>query len=246
MFTIIPCKWRSISSAILLLVCPSLAFAHGSGSEAKIQSFPLEQVRITDGPMAHAQQTNIGYLLAMEPNKLLAPYLREAGLTPEAESYGNWENTGLDGHIGGHYLSALSLAWAATGQTELKQRLDYMIAELAKAQQKTGGYLGGVPNGMAVWQQIKQGNIKADLFSLNDRWVPLYNIDKIYRGLRDAYLIGQNQQAKDLLVKLTDWMLDLVANLTDEQIQLMLYSEHGGLNEVFVRARAPIFTSKNN
>lgn len=221
-------KWRFLSSAILLFAVPTFAF------EEVIESFPLNQIRITHGQMAHAQQTNVRYLLAMEPDRLLAPYLREAGIGSKAEPYGNWENTGLDGHIGGHYLSALSLAWTATGQPELKRRLDYMIERLAAAQIKAGGYLGGIPNGLTAWQEIRQGTIKADLFSLNDRWVPLYNIDKIYHGLRDAYLIGKNQQAREMLIKLTDWMLDLVAGLTDEQIQLMLYSEHGGLNEVFV------------
>lgn len=199
----------------------------------KQQLFNLQQVSIFDGPFAHAQQTNVGYLLAMQPDKLLAPYLREAGLEPKVDSYGNWENTGLDGHIGGHYLSALSLAWAATQDTELKRRLDYMLNELQKAQNANGGYLGGIPNGKVMWDEIKQGNIKADLFSLNDRWVPLYNIDKIFHGLRDAYLIANSEQAKTMLLSLGQWMLDVTNNLSDEQIQQMLYSEHGGLNEVF-------------
>ena len=36
-----------------------------------------------------------------------------------------------------------------------------------------------------------------------------------------------------MLVKYTDWMLDITAGLSDEQMQEMLKSEHGGLNEVF-------------
>ena len=70
-------------------------------------------------------------------------------------------------------------------------------------------------------------------FGLNNRWVPLYNIHKIYAGLRDAYLIAGRQQAKEMLVKLTDWMVNEVSKLSDEQIQQMLISEHGGLNETF-------------
>lgn len=195
--------------------------------------FDLQQVRITDGPFAHAMHTNVNYLLAMEPDKLLAPYLREAGLTPKTESYGNWENTGLDGHIGGHYLSALSLGYAATGDQALLDRLEYMLDELRTAQDNSGGYLGGIPSGAAMWAEIKAGNINADLFSLNERWVPLYNIDKVFHGLRDAYEIGHREQAKAMLLALDEWMLDITANLSDEQIQQMLYSEHGGLNEVF-------------
>lgn len=195
--------------------------------------FALADVRVTQGPFAHAQQTNVMYLLEMSPDRLLAPYLREAGLTPKAESYGNWENTGLDGHIGGHYVSALSLAWAATGDEQIKQRLDYMLNELQRAQDANGGYLGGIPDGKAMWAQIQKGDIKADLFSLNDRWVPLYNIDKIFHGLRDAYVVAGSEQAKAMLFKLGEWMLGITASLSDDQIQQMLYSEHGGLNDVF-------------
>ena len=209
----------------------SSAAAHHSMPVGKL--FDLSQVRITDGPFAHAMHTNVSYLLAMEPDRLLAPYLREAGLTPKEDSYGNWENSGLDGHIGGHYLSALSLAYASTGDEALLQRLQYMLNELHRAQQATGGYLGGIPNSQAMWAQIKAGEIKADLFSLNDRWVPLYNIDKIFHGLRDAYEIAHQPLAKAMLSSLGEWILDTTANLTDEQFQQMLYSEHGGLNEVF-------------
>ena len=199
-----------------------------------VETFPLQAVRLQASPFLVAQQNNIRYLLALEPDRLLAPYLREAGLAAADASYGNWENSGLDGHIGGHYLSALSLAYAASGEAELKQRLDYMLAELRKAQLKNGdGYLGGVPDGNIAWQQIRQGNIKAGLFSLNDRWVPLYNVHKTLSGLRDAYQIAHSELARTMLVEMTDWFIELVANLTDERVQELLISEHGGLNEVF-------------
>ena len=35
-------------------------------------------------------------------------------LEPKATSYTNWENTGLDGHTLGHYLSALSMYYASS------------------------------------------------------------------------------------------------------------------------------------
>ena len=202
-------------------------------SAADASLFDLQQVRITDGPFAHAMHTNVNYLLAMEPDRLLAPYLRESGLEPKTDSYANWENSGLDGHIGGHYVSALSLAYAATGDQALLGRLEYMLDELKRAQDAGNGYLGGIPNSAAMWAEIKAGTIKAGSFSLNDRWVPLYNIDKIFHGLRDAYEIAHQEQAKTMLLALGEWTLDITAGLTDEQIQQMLVSEHGGLNEVF-------------
>ncbi|UOR06563.1 glycoside hydrolase family 127 protein [Hymenobacter aerilatus] len=206
----------------------------GNAQSTPLQSFPVSAVHLLDSPFQQAQQTDKAYILALDPDRLLAPYLAEAGIQPKAERYGNWENTGLDGHIGGHYLSALALMYAATGDAQVQQRLTYMIDELDRCQQKNGnGYLGGVPGGKAMWQQVKAGNIKANSFGLNDKWVPLYNLHKTYAGLRDAYLIGGNAKAKDMLIKLTDWAIDLTANLTDAQIQDILRSEHGGLNEVF-------------
>ncbi len=197
-------------------------------------TFPLQQVRLLDSPFKHAEDMDMKYILELDMDKLLAPYLREAGLKPKAESYGNWENTGLDGHIGGHYLSALSLMYASTGDERMKERMEYMIAELKKCQDSFGdGYLGGIPGGHAMWKEIEAGNIDAGPFSLNKKWVPLYNIHKIYAGLRDAYLYGGNEDAKEMLIKLTDWAIHLVANLSEDQIQEMLISEHGGLNEVF-------------
>lgn len=182
---------------------------------------------------------DIRYLLGIDPDRLLAPYLKEAGLSPKAENYTNWENTGLDGHIGGHYLSALSYMYAATGNKEIKARLDYMISELKRCQDAAGdGYLCGVPNGRKMWKKIEEGNIRASGFGLNDRWVPLYNIHKIYAGLRDATLQTDSREAKEMLVKLTDWMIRLVSKLSDEQIQDMLRSEHGGLNETFADVAA--------
>lgn len=229
---------------LLKTLLSTSAFALGSLAlhaqlPAKVESFPISQVRLASGPFKHAEDMDIRYLLGLDPDRLLAPYLKEAGLPPKAENYPNWENTGLDGHIGGHYLSALSYMYAATGNLEIKGRLDYMLSELKHCQDATpDGYLSGVPNGRKIWKEIEDGNIQASGFALNGGWVPLYNIHKIYAGLRDAYLQTGNETAKEMLVKLTDWMLRLVSHLSDEQLQDMLRSEHGGLNETFADVAA--------
>ena len=203
-------------------------------TEPKVEYFGISDVRLTASAFKHAEDMDIQYLLGLNPDRLLAPYLKGAGLKPKAENYPNWENTGLDGHIGGHYLSALSFMYAATGNEEIGRRLDYMLSELKRCQDAAGdGYLCGVPDGRKMWKEIEQGNVRAATFGLNDRWVPLYNIHKIYAGLRDAYLVTHREEAKEMLVKLTDWMESTTANLTDAQMQDMLRSEHGGLNETF-------------
>lgn len=220
---------RKIS--IIVFAFSSFTFAQVN---KKIQYFPLRDVKLSESVFNKAMKADKNYMMSMETDRLLAPYLREAGLQPKAENYPNWENTGLDGHIGGHYISALSLMYASTGDPKVKQRLDYMIDELDRCQQSSvNGYLSGVPSGKKIWKEISEGNIRASGFGLNDRWVPLYNIHKIYAGLRDAYWYGGSEKAKKMLVQLTDWMMNEVSGLSDEQIQEMLRSEHGGLNEVF-------------
>jgi DUF1680 family protein len=220
-----------------ILTCLALACAIHTASaqiQAQIETFPISSVRLGDSQFKKNQQADIYYLLGLDADRLLAPYLKGAGLTPKAENYTNWENTGLDGHIGGHYLSALAYMYAATGNEEIGTRMDYYLSELKRCQDASGnGYLAGVSNGPAMWKEIAEGNIRASSFGLNDRWVPLYNIHKIYAGLRDAWLMCGRKDAKEMLIKLTDWMIQEVSQLTDEQMQDMLRSEHGGLNETF-------------
>lgn len=204
------------------------------GQTTQLQPFPLSSVRLLESPFKEAQETDLKYILSLDADRLLAPYFKEAGLESKAINYPNWENTGLDGHIGGHYISALAEMYAATGNQQIKERLDYMLANLEKCQQKNGnGYIGGVPGSKELWQDIAKGKIDAGSFSLNKKWVPWYNIHKVYAGLVDAYNLTGNEKAKNMLIQLSDWCLTLTANLSDDQIQEILRSEHGGMNEVF-------------
>lgn len=223
-------------SAVLAASC---CLAAAAGTHRHVENYPVSAVRLTESPFRHAMQMDMRYLLGLDPDRLLAPYLKQAGLTPKAPNYTNWENTGLDGHIGGHYLSALSYMYAATGDAEIKRRLDYMLSELRRCQDAAGdGYLCGAPDGRRIWTEVSRGDIRPGGFNLNGGWVPLYNIHKTYAGLRDAWLQAGSTEARDMLVALTDWMAGLTAGLTDDQVQQMLVSEHGGLNEVFADVAA--------
>lgn len=232
-----------MTTKTLKTFCMAVTLLIASNAEAQIpvqmESFSVNDVTLTESAFKHAEDMDIRYLLGIDPDRLLAPYLKEAGLTPKADNYTNWENTGLDGHIGGHYLSALSYMYASTGHPEIKVRLDYVISEFKRCAEASGdGYLSGVPGGRQTWKEISEGDIRAASFSLNDKWVPLYNIHKIFAGLRDAWLLYGSEDAKDMFIGLTDWMYRLTADLSDEQLQGMLASEHGGLNEVFADAAA--------
>lgn len=217
---------KALIAGLLLSVVASAAGA--------AERFPLADVRLTGGPFLAAQDTNLRYLMSLEPERLLAPFRRESGLPLKQESYGNWESSGLDGHMGGHYLSALALMYASTGDGQVLERLRYMIAELKKCQQANGnGYLGGIPGGDDAWRAVAKGELHADNFSVNGKWVPWYNLHKVYAGLRDAYRYTGSEDARAMLLDLSGWALGLTARLTEQQMQSMLRSEHGGMNEIF-------------
>lgn len=200
--------------------------------------FPISDVKLLDGLFKHARDLNIEVLLKYDVDRLLAPYRKVAGLPEKAESYPNWE--GLDGHIAGHYLSAMAMNYAATGNKECKRRMEYMISELkeieganAKNNAEWGiGYLGGFPNSEKLWTAFKKGDFSI-YFSA---WAPFYNLHKMFAGLRDAWLYGDNEDAKDLFLTFCDWGISITSNLNDEQMQEMLNMEHGGMNEVFADA----------
>jgi uncharacterized protein len=200
--------------------------------------FSLSEVKLLDGPFKHARNLNIHTLLQYDVDRLLAPYLKEAGLRPKAASYTNWE--GLDGHIGGHYLSALAMNTAATSNPECKRRMLYMISELKACQDANtkdhgdwaAGYVGGVPDSKAVWLSVKDGDFKA----FHAAWVPWYNVHKMFAGLRDAWLYTGNEDAQKIFLKFCDWAINIISGLTDEQVQSMLDTEQGGMNEIFADA----------
>ncbi len=201
--------------------------------------FPLGDVTLLDGPLKRARDLNIKTLLQYDCDRLLAPYLKEAGLTPKGQSYRNWD--GLDGHVGGHYLTAMAIN-AATGSKECEERMNYFISELQRCADANAknhpdwgkGYVGGVPGSDRVWGGFKKGNFGA----YYGAWVPFYNIHKMYAGLRDAWLYCGNEQARQLFLGFCDWAIDLTAELTDAQVEHALDTEHGGMNEVLADAYA--------
>jgi len=198
---------------------------------------PLDGVRLTGGPLKHAQELDGEYLLALEPDRMLAFYRSTAGLEPKAEGYSGWDGPGrnLTGHIGGHWLSAVSLMYAATGDERYKERADYMVAELKVVQEAHGdGYVAALEGGERCFGELSRGEIRAAAFDLNGEWSPWYTLHKTYAGLRDAYRYTGNQTALELEIAFAAWAEGILAGLTYEQIQHSLTTEFGGMNEVMV------------
>jgi DUF1680 family protein len=236
---------RYLPRALTLIAAAALAIAGLAAREAHApvtpiiadaaRPLPLSAVRLTGGPLKHAQELDAEYLLKLEPDRMLAFYRERAGLTPKAPPYGGWDGDGrnLTGHIAGHYLSAVSLMWAATGDARFKQRADYIVTELKAVQDKQGdGYLSALANGRQAFDELAHGTIRSTGFDLNGLWSPWYVLHKTYAGLRDAYRYTGNQAALDVELRYAAWAERILSGLTDAQTQRMLNTEFGGMNEV--------------
>jgi DUF1680 family protein len=196
---------------------------------------PLSAVRLTGGPLKQAQDLDADYLLKLEPDRMMAYYRKRAGLEPKAEGYGGWDGDGrnLTGHIAGHYLSAVSLMYAATGDQRFKDRADYIVREMKEVQDKHGdGYLGALANGKEQFIEVSKGAIRSASFDLNGLWSPWYTLHKTYAGLRDAYRYTGSRAALEVEIKFAAWAEGILSKLDDAQLQKMLNTEFGGMNEV--------------
>ncbi|HYG36383.1 MAG TPA: beta-L-arabinofuranosidase domain-containing protein, partial [Clostridia bacterium] len=209
---------------------------------------PLSAIRLTGGPLKHAQDLNAAYLLQLEPDRMLYHLRKSAGLQPKAQKgYGGWDGEGrqLTGHIAGHYLSAVSYMYAATGDQRFKERADYLVRELKEIQQAHGdGYIGGLlatvrqgtnetlVAGKKRFQDLAKGVIQSSGFDLNGMWSPWYVQHKIYAGLRDAYRLTGYRTALEVEVRFAEWADGILCQLTDDQIQKMLATEFGAMNEI--------------
>ena len=121
--------------------------------------FSIKDVRLLDGPFKEAMEADARYLLVIEPDRLLSEFRAHAGLKPKAEKYGGWESSGLAGHTLGHYLSACSMEYAATGDMRFRDRVNYIVGELALCQKSAGvrGYIGAIPREDTLWAKVGPG-----------------------------------------------------------------------------------------
>lgn len=210
------------------------------------QLFNLNEVTLGDGPMRKAMLLNDSILLEYDVDRLLTPFCRQAGISGWEDQHPNFSNWGsgsfrLDGHVGGHYLTALALAYAANDDATIKakmlERLNYMVDKLDECQRQYDnntkglyGFIGGLPDN-SVWTKMYAGDMSG--YTSNRGNVPLYVQHKVFAGLRDAYIYAGNEKALECLKKLCDWGINIIAKFTDSQVQTILDTEHGGINEVY-------------
>jgi len=185
----------------------------------------MKNICLGPGAFAAAADANRRYLKTLPPDRLLHAFRLTAGLPSSAEPLGDWEKPDceLRGHfVGGHYLSACALAFASSGDEELKRNGDLMVAELAKCQARhKNGYLSAFPQ--EFFDRLRDGvNV----------WAPFYTIHKIMAGHFDMYTLAGNAQALDTAEKMAQWIRSWSDPLSDSQMQRILLVEYGGMGEV--------------
>ncbi|TKK68058.1 glycosyl hydrolase [Ilyomonas limi] len=241
-------KYRTIIKMGVVCITPILFLANSFAQysphkftiaeavKPKVQSFPLGEVEITDALFRKAKDKDHAYLLQWNCDSLLYWHRKAAGLKPKVPGhYGGWEGGGSN--ILGHYLTALSLMYATTKDQQLLNRINYIVDELALCQQnaKTGAVFNG-PGFKEAFEEMRKGNFNFRLvgpeFPVVNGGNYFYGIHKNIAGLRDAYLLANNQKAKEVLVKYVNWIDDFVNAVPTEKFQEVLNVEHGGMAEV--------------
>lgn len=226
-------------SLLISIVCGVLLSGNAPAQERLYRNtFPLGDVTLLDGPFKHARDLNVEVLLKYDVDRLLSSFRKETGLSPKGASFPNWD--GLDGHIAGHYLSAMAMNYSATRNRDCGQRLEYIISELKACRDANAmhnsdwgtGYIGGVPGSRAIWSTLKSG----DFAAYRAAWVPWYNVHKMYAGLRDAWNYTGNEDARNLFLGFCDWAIGITSGLSDAQMQSMLDTEQGGIAEILADA----------
>ncbi|MCQ2196441.1 MAG: glycoside hydrolase family 127 protein [Bacteroidaceae bacterium] len=252
----------------ILTTFAALAMAGSAMAQSELypQHFDLEEVTLLAGPLKTAQDLNIKHLMSYDVDRLLTPFVRQAGLSATTDTqsrYYKWEekhpnhaNWGkpdfdLSGHVGGHYMTALALAYSAcndaTTKAQILARIDYIIKVVKDCQDaydndETGmyGFIGGQPMN-DNWKKLYEGDVNG--FWRGAKPVPFYCQHKILAGLRDLAIYTDDSKdfmrasiAKEMFRKMCDWSINVISKVDDNAMQGVLNTEHGGMNETIADA----------
>ncbi len=189
-----------------------------------LKRLDYQNVEIKDSYIEHSFALETEYLLSLDADRLLAGFRETAGLKPKKIRYGGWEQTEIQGHTLGHYLTALSQGWAASRDVRYLDRVAYVLQELVNCQSPSGYLFAS----------------KEELFDRVEKkqpvWVPWYTMDKILQGLIAAYTYTGSNMAYDILQKLCDWIANRVLAWNAETQKTVLAVEYGGMNGVLYEA----------
>ncbi|NLL73682.1 MAG: hypothetical protein GX237_09170 [Clostridiales bacterium] len=185
----------------------------------KTKSVSLNEVVVNDKYYKNAFQKELEYLDSLDIDRLLAGFREVKGLEAKAEVYPGWENTEIKGHTLGHYLAAISQAYASTNNPKLRRDIDYIVDELAHSQLDSG-YL--FASGEYLFDNVENSK---------PAWVPWYTMHKILEGIILAYEVTGNMKAYDVMNKLADWVYKRSSGWDEQLNLLVLKVEYGGMND---------------
>jgi uncharacterized protein len=198
---------------------------------SRLEPFPLASVRLAPGIFQQQEEINAGYLDSLPADRLLHSFRITAGIPSSATPFKGWEDPTceLRGHFaGGHFLSAVALASASSGNTALRSRGNELVAGLAACQKKIGsGYLSAFPT--ELFEHLAQGK---------PVWAPFYTYHKIMAGLLDMHTLADNPDALQIAESMGQWAQEFMGNFSVDQRQRMLRTEYGGMNEVLANLAA--------
>ena len=191
-------------------------------STMKMFDFSMSDVQLFDEYENNAFSLEINYLKSLDADRLLKGFCDIAGIESDATKYGGWEDSNIQGHTMGHYLTALSQAYATCKDEELKAISDHIIDVLSKCQNKQTGYLAAIPESHYI--QLESGDAAGT-------WVPWYTMHKVLSGLIKCYEHTGNTQALTVASNLGDWVYSRTSQWTEQIQNNVLNIEYGGMND---------------
>jgi uncharacterized protein len=167
----------------------AFAATQKTGVTPRLEQFNYADVQLLDGPMLEQFKSNHQLFLNLDEDSMLQPFRQSAGLPAPGEELGGWYSYNKDfdppknmlgfvpGHSFGQWVSALSRAYAVTGDKPTQAKVQRLVAGYAQA-------------------------ITPKFFA--DYNLPGYTFDKINCGLIDAHQFAQEPMAFAVLDKATD------------------------------------------
>ncbi len=218
--------------------------------DKKWSGFDLSDVRLLEGSyFKQMQDKHLEYLLSLDPERLLNNVLRGGDIATTAQNYGGWQHNNGNGFS--NYMAGCAMLYAATGEPQLMEKIKWMIDNIADCQEREnldGFFFFGRSKGSASYNALMAAtgsgtypNNNGEDFYTNSAMAGMafYQIHRIFYGIRDVYLYTGYEKAKDVFVKCMEWACnwtDLIPE--DNQLQMALEAEHGGMVELFVDAYA--------
>jgi DUF1680 family protein len=233
--TLLQATGVAVAASALPLGTAAAATALRPDVGVSVFPFPLSQVSLLDSPFRANMTRTMAYLSFVDPDRLLHTFRLNVGLPSSAQPVGGWEGPTVElrGHSTGHLLSGLAQAFANTGNTAFKSKGDYIVGVLASCQARANT-AGLNTNFLAAWPESMIDRVEAG----TSVWAPYYTLHKIMAGLLDMNLLTGNTQALDVLTRMASWVKFRTDRLSTTQIQTMLRTEFGGMNEVLTNLYA--------